>query len=520
MSALDENGGSSSRDYRVFSIQLFLYGIVLLPILRANRYYNDDLKRALIGRTGWDATGRPLTNLLMRALQCYDHATVDISPATQIGAIVVLSWIGVLIARRFAIRSAFTAALVTFPLGGQPFFLENLSYKFDALSMSLALLFALLPVIGIERTRRGWWLGVLALFASLNLYQAAINACLIFILLEFVLSELEDAPPRDCIRALGVRLVQAAVAMAAYELIVGIHINGWVKRKSQTIHDIQHWGQIGRNIADFSDFVGSSFNAHWWQYFAPVLVVLGLCPIVVGVRYAMHWRRSQPIWRFAMLLVGNMLVPVVALLFVLGPMLVLSAPPVVPRVLLGIGALLASALVIARAAFERWNLSAKWVISVSAFMAIGFCCIASAYGNAMAEQKAYEERIAAGLADDLAALGAPRSMRTILLIGEAGYSPITAHICEQFPIVGQLVPTYIAEDDTFHTHIFLRYFLPEFVDLRLMTDGASQARASDLRQKIAALVPVRVTAAYSLYVTDDVAVVAFRPAAPISCSGA
>lgn len=132
---------------------------------------------------GWDSNGRPLTNFLMKLLQCYDHALVDISPLTQIGAIAILAWVGVLIARRYAIASPRMAALVAFPLGGQPFYLENLSYKFDALSMSTAMLLALLPIIALKDDRRGWWLGILALFASLNFYQPALNAYLIFILL-------------------------------------------------------------------------------------------------------------------------------------------------------------------------------------------------------------------------------------------------------------------------------------------------------------------------------------------------
>src|SRR4249920_1852 len=102
-----------SRDDRSVFLTLFaLYFVILFPILRANRYYNDDLKRALIGRTGWDATGRPLTNLLMRMLQCYDHAMVDISPLPQFGAIAILAWVGVLIARRYAITPPWLAALV------------------------------------------------------------------------------------------------------------------------------------------------------------------------------------------------------------------------------------------------------------------------------------------------------------------------------------------------------------------------------------------------------------------------
>jgi hypothetical protein len=85
----------------VFVRLLGLFALLLYPILQADRPYNDDLKRALLGRASWDSNGRPLTTLLMRALQCYNHAMVDIAPLPQIGAIVVLAWTGARLARRF-----------------------------------------------------------------------------------------------------------------------------------------------------------------------------------------------------------------------------------------------------------------------------------------------------------------------------------------------------------------------------------------------------------------------------------
>src|ERR1700747_2062740 len=101
---------ASHNDRDVFMGLLALYGVILFPILRANRYYNDDLKRALIGRTGWDSNGRPLATLLMKLLQAYDHALIDISPLTQVGAVALLAWAGVLVARRYAIGSTPLAA--------------------------------------------------------------------------------------------------------------------------------------------------------------------------------------------------------------------------------------------------------------------------------------------------------------------------------------------------------------------------------------------------------------------------
>ncbi|MEY2114916.1 MULTISPECIES: glucosyltransferase domain-containing protein [Rhodanobacter] len=504
-------GGAASRRVGrdVFVILLALYVLILYPILRANRYYMDDLKRALIGHTGWDSNGRPLTTLLMKLLQCYDSALVDLSPLTQIGAVVVLAWAGAMIARRYAIRSPWVAALVAFPLGAQPFYLENLSYKFDALSMSMAMLLALLPLIALRDNRNGWWWGVLAIFASLCFYQAAINAYLIFVLLEVVLAQLHGEELRRWTRQLLARVGQVGLAMLVYQVLVGIHIHGWVKQKAERIHGLHDLPLIKDNIVDFYGFIGSSFNRHWWMYFAPVLVLLALFPVAIGLRYARRVRHAHPAWVGAMLFVTAFALPLAALLCVAGPMLVLLKPEIEPRVLVGVGALLAAALIVMQAALRQWHRSVRWVVAVAGMLALGMCAIASVYGNAMGEQKNYEERIAARLADDLAELGAAGPLRGYLLDGTVGYAPPVAHVVEQFPLVRALVPIYLSVDDMFASHNFLNYYVPELVDMRYRTDPVATQRMTAILAEACTAPVARRTRAYTLRLVDDTVVVTF-----------
>lgn len=503
----------------VFTLLLALYVLILYPILRANRYYMDDLKRALIGHTGWDSNGRPLTTLLMKLLQCYDSALVDLSPLIQIGAVVVLAWVGVMIARRHAIRSPWVAALVAFPLGAQPFYLENLSYKFDALSMSMAMLLALLPLIALKDDRRGWWWGVLAIFASLCFYQAAINACLIFVLMDVVLAQLHGVELRRWTRQLLARAAQIGLAMLVYQVLVGIHIHGWVKQKAERIHGLHDLPVVKGNITDFYGFIGGSFNHQWWMYFGPVLVLLALFPVVIGLRYALRVRRAHPAWVGAILFATSAALPLAALLCVAGPMLVLLRPELEPRVLVGAGALLAAALIVMQAALRQWHRSGRWAVAIAGMLALGMCAIASAYGNALGEQKNYEERIAARLADDLAELGAAGPLHAYLLDGTAGYAPLTAHVVEQFPLVGALVPIYLSVNDMFASHNFLRYYIPELTDMRYRTDAAATQRVAATLAEACAAPVARRTSTYTLRRVGDAVVVTFGSALAQRCAG-
>lgn len=497
---------------RVFGILLALYLLILYPILRANRYFNDDLKRALIGHTGWDSNGRPLTTLLMKLLQCYDSALVDISPLTQILAIGVLAWTGVLIARRYAIRSPWMAALVAFPLGAQPFYLENLSYKFDSLSMSLAILLALLPVLSLGAERRGWWLGVISLFASLNFYQPAINVTLIFVLLDVVLAQLHEVPPSQWLKQLVSRILQIGLTILFYQLLVGIHIHGWVGRESQKIHSLGQLPLLATNTADFYRFIGSAFNRQWWTYFLPLLIVLALFPLLIGIRYALTRRTQLAPWRVVALVIGSAVLLVAALLCIAGPMLLLLTPEFSARVLMGAGALLVAGLVCMQAALAHWHRSAHWALAAGCVLAAGMCSFASAYGNALAEQKAYEDRIAASLADDLAQLRASNGVREFLLDGTIGLSPITAHIADEFPLINSLIAPYIASKDAFHTTDFLMYYIDGVVNLGPLADPVSRALQSDVLTRAPSTTALRTTSAYSLRVIDKVALVTLNAA--------
>jgi len=504
-------------DRSVFAILLALYFLILYPILRANRYYDDDLKRALIGHTGWDSNGRPLTTLLMKLLQSYDSALVDISPLTQIGAIVILAWVGVLIARRYAIRSPWMAALVAFPLGAQPFYLENLSYKFDALSMSLAMLLALLPVIAIKDNRRGWWLGVLSIFASLSFYQPAINACLIFILLDVVLAQLNEKTPRQLMMQFLSRALQVGVAMLVYELVIGIHIHGWVEKQSEKIHGLHDLPVIKANTVAFCTFIGDSFSQQWWRYFNPLLILLLLFPIAIGIRYALKTRLTQPAWVTVILFASSFVLPLAALACVFGPMLLLLRPEMMPRVLMGVGALLAAGLIVMQAALRQWRRSDAWTLSAACMLALGMCVIASAYGNALGEQKNYEDQIGARMAEDLAELRVDHPIHSFLLDGTIGYSPVTAHVAEQFPLIHPLIIPYITEGETFHTHMFLMYYIPDVVDLDFEASAADLQRKPAILAKSCQIPAIRNTKDYSLYLVDDTAVVSLRGALQQRC---
>lgn len=498
---------SVERARAVFWRLASLLGLVLYPILRADRPYNDDLKRALLGRASWDSNGRPLTTLLMRAVQAYDHTMVDIAPLPQIGAVLLLAWIGSRIAVRYTRASPWLAALLVFPLGAQPFFLENLSFRFDALSMALAVLLAAWPLLMVEG-RKHWQNGVLCLFAALCLYQPATNVFLVLALLEVWQRQTHDRSPAAWLRQLGSRALQWVVAMGIYELLVGMHISGWVRRQATPIQGLHELPLLGHNFMLFYGFVADAFNAHWWSVFLPLLAMLALAPVVIGLRHA---RGRSPLATAALGLAA-LAMPLAVMVAALGPMLVLREPEIRPRVLIGLGALLVAGLIAAHELLYHWRHGLRASATLAGVLAAAMLVVASAYGNAMAAQQRMERHVAARLADDLSVLASGHAITALHVSGSTGFAPLAEHAAVEFPLLRTLVPGYLTEADLFGTSGFLMDYLPQWVDARkpdsirmLPDERAALARC--------ATAPDRRAAGYRVCLDGDVALVTFLPAA-------
>ena len=499
--------GEAGRVRAVFWRLAGLLLLVLYPILRADRPYDDDLKRALLGRASWDSNGRPLATLLMRALQAYDHTMVDIAPLPQIGAVLLLAWIGARMAVRFTRASPWLAALLVFPLGAQPFFLENLSYHFDALAMALAVLLSAWPLL-MPAGARHWQRGGLCLFAALCLYQPAINVFLVLALLEAWQLQARERSPATWLRQLGVRALQWLVAMLLYELLVGIHISGWVRRQAAPIQSLHELPLVGRNFALFYGFVGDAFNVHWWSVLLPVLIVLAAAPVAIGLRHA----RGQGRFASWALVLVALAMPWAAMACALGPMLLLREPEIRPRVLIGLGALLVAGLV----AVHEWLSNRRYGMRVDAalsgVLAAGMLVVAGTYGNAMAAQQQLEQHIATRLTDDMAALTAEHAVDALHVAGATGFAPLTEHAAIEFPLLRTLVPTYLTDASLFGTSGFLMGYLPQWVDARhpdrirmRPTEGALLAHC--------VATPDRRVAGYRLCLDGDVALVDFQATA-------
>lgn len=156
----DKKIGISAKNAVLILFVVFL--VAISSVLRANFYYQDDVSRGAYGYKQWDYFGRYLSTGMATVVHMGDYLT-DIAPLPQLLAVCILAFSGVLVLYIVTGKTVYhgweLAAVV--PLGLNPYFLECLSFRFDAPYMAISILASMLPLLYRKKS------GISYIFASM-----------------------------------------------------------------------------------------------------------------------------------------------------------------------------------------------------------------------------------------------------------------------------------------------------------------------------------------------------------------
>ena len=164
-------GAKGNRRFFIFIFVIFTAAI--FTIIRANYSYIDDMGRAAQGYNHLDNWSRFLSG----ALAVFVHASpslMDISPLPQILACLVLAF-GAFVFAYTVTKGKLTwlSCIATLPIGLSAYFLENLTFKFDAPYMALAVVFGIIPFLFINNKNAFITVSFLGLLGTCLTYQSA-----------------------------------------------------------------------------------------------------------------------------------------------------------------------------------------------------------------------------------------------------------------------------------------------------------------------------------------------------------
>ena len=151
-------GISCKHFWKKYRTPLLVLSLLLLlsisSILRADFKYVDDIGRTVNGYRGWSNFSRYLSSFFSIFLHGDTYLT-DISPLPQVLAIFVMGISSILLLHLFSNgkKITFWNILAVIPLTINPYFLECLSYKYDAPYMAISVLSSIVPFLFYKKNK-------------------------------------------------------------------------------------------------------------------------------------------------------------------------------------------------------------------------------------------------------------------------------------------------------------------------------------------------------------------------------
>lgn len=434
----------SEQKYYTYILVMLAVGLSYWAILRSPLLFVDDAIRVFTNMSiNQGVHGRPFADVAYMLLS--NGLFVDFSPMTQVLALAAITWAGIRVHDCFLkdagsvgqglIAPSYIIVLVfaVFPLH-----FSIISYRFDALSIGLALLCAALAFVTAARPPQ--WRGPLpavgisigisgALIAlSLGLYQPMFGVyacCALFFIGHSLLRH--DKPSlafkkalsflgAACLGALFYLPVYLAAKQSVQSDFYGVGPHPYVSGHIQIVGFSALFQTVPHNILLFLQticgYAGRDLPS------AVILIMAFFFAGIVIIKKISIFRK-----------ISALLLAVCAFLSCAGLQLFLSAPVFVPRTLTPLCAFVACLFLVTLAHMNRPILK-KSIVCLGAIMALSSACILSAIGNAQRDQYHYENDVVFdNLATDLMTLYAEHDLKAFYV------TPLEPQSCTSLKIL-------------------------------------------------------------------------------------
>jgi hypothetical protein len=475
-----------------FCSMTILFTIYVFPIILADRYYQDDLSRSLRGITGWSNDARPLTEFLMRWLGGGTPIS-DISPFPLLLSVILLAYTLTLYVHNnhhlLFLQSAQIhstnmqaetpsgslpsaqgfgiAVCLGFPVIANPFLLSTFSYRFDCITMILALCAAILPYAMPDAFAR-WKIFLASAFLCmvvLTTYQPCIGIYISLCFMELFFMILQG---RVDWKRLVIRALSLIVCLPPYYLVMRHFITegSWQESAYQFSGGDSLFSSIPQNFSTLARFVRRYFDGvpRYVIVLTSLLVVCGMILTVLRVWSSSNTKKPVQVLHTLYILC----LPVFVTLSSLLPLLVLAPSKFS----------VSSHTLIALCSFGLWMgvmllLSADRFPNAVMILMIPFLVFhmgfSYTYGNAMKEQKNYEEYVTYSIVHDIETLEGETEYQYLTINGHAPKAPEVQMLCEKYPIFSSLVPTYVTSN-SYLGGALLQHYMQQDLEFEGMTE--------------------------------------------------
>ncbi|MDF7784027.1 glucosyltransferase domain-containing protein [Pantoea stewartii] len=481
---------------KCFFISLGLCSLYSIPLFMFGGYYIDDMLRSLNGNTDWIANGRPIAEIFMKFIY-FGKKMADISPIPQLIALGISSITIALLSKRYYKPSQLIGCLIFLPLFISPFYLQNISYKYDAPIMSLSVMFAVLPfIINPKGNYSLFLISSLCCLISLNFYQPALNVYLGFLAIDFF-SRVINTDEKPVLSRYLFSLSAYALATIIYTKIISvIFIAGdYSISQSRTLNHDNLIEGIVSNLNSFYNLIKMSLPP---MYFLLLIPAALLSAYSVVKKIAPKFKSNISYGLFISL--ASILAFLFSIASVAGPIILLQSPSIAPRIFLGFSSLLCLIFFCSTIS----ELKNKNIILIALLVPVAYMYeISYAYVNSLNNQNNFERSVISNISGELGLTGSNKENPTkyIFIKGRIPKSPENILSFESYPILQFLVPRTINNSD-FWSGVEIRHYGMELSHddgLKKLTEG----------ENICNLLPTRKGPYYNSYIYNEILIIDF-----------
>ena len=359
---------------KFFFISFALYILALFSLFRGDVYYVDDWGSSISG-TNWNHFSRFVSTFLYKIIGLSNHF-VDLSPFIQIIAVAMLCLSAMVLIYLVRKKFDFWGIFIALPLGLNPYFLENLSYKFDSMMMAFSLMCCVLPFLFKNSNKLFVLFSVLFLVLMYSSYQASngvyIVLGLFFGLYGYFYENKNIKETMIFFLLLGISFILASLI---YKELILVPIDWYVSSSMFPINEI--WEGANKNLEKYLELLFLDLKKTTFFYLM----------ILTSIFFVLNFAICSPRKKILAFIFGIIFF-IVGLCLSYGAYLALQKPLFEPRAFIGFGAFCAI-LCIATFSFPKTKIL-FYPSAVFACLSAYSCIVFSlAYGNALTKQQEY-----------------------------------------------------------------------------------------------------------------------------------
>lgn len=455
---------------------LFIY-----PLIQAGVFYRDDLDRAITGQYGWRGLGRPMADILMKVLSASGHYNLDLFPYTMIVSCLFIGAASFMLSKHLlnmgVPNEKWLAALLIF----NPYFLQNIAYRYDSLGMAIAYFLAVVAYTYSNISSiREYSVKIIAGVLSLTLYQPCANIFIALLAVDIMLLAVKS---EVTVSRLSRIIINKASLFVGFFLVYMLFFASKRNSRAELIKPNKE------GLAHLSNTIDALKELLLSYFYGPVYIYF-LVPVAIAFLLMLYKFRQQTS-KIPALVIYCAVAFFIFLVSLMGPTILLQDAPVAPRAIVSFSAILILIAIPVVVFAPRF----KYLTLIPVITAIAFSAQLS---SALKSQREYEDFVFNMVARDIINI---KNIQSVGTVGQVNIDERAKLLMENKPLIGYFLSP---------ASQFLASFQMINKGLTQTTHGyVNEVDNTRLLQTMVqkGINPVVSNSAYSVYVEDGMAIV-------------